>query len=230
VSVSLLTEWYLDDSPVRQAELREALRLNCENLYISAVYLFGAPDALAAAPTSPKVVHVAVPARMTFERFFSFATDALAGHLCAIVNADCYFDETLMLVEQVNFTRRVLCLTRWNVQPDGSLRFVNSSGSQDGWIFRSPLRLGANFYLGLLACDKKLAWHLKFEAGQRLANPSLSIRLCHLHASQKRNYTAETRLLPPYVGVSPTLVSPEPAEMLVHCTVIGGLVCLPEDD
>lgn len=215
--LALLSEWYIDDSPERQMELRTALEINCRNPYVSAVYLFGTPDALMAAPSgfASKLVPVVAPARMTFGKFFEFAADALAGKLCAIANADCYFDETLVLIDDIDFEGRALCLTRWDVTLK-DLHFVGNPGSQDAWIFRGGVRVAADFFLGVAACDKKLAWILKHEAGLKLANPSLSLRVCHLHLSQKRNYDPRKRLPPPHLGIVPTLlVGSQPEELLI---------------
>lgn len=215
MSLVLLTEWYLDSSPERQMELRTALEINCRNPYVSTVYLFGTPDDLMAAPAFAKIVPTVTTTRMTFEKFFAFAADVLEGKLCAIANADCYFDETLVLIDDIDFEGRALCLTRWDVTPE-SLHFVGNPGSQDAWIFRGGVRVAADFFLGVAACDKKIAWILKHEAGLKLANPSLSLRVCHLHLSQKRNYDPRKRLPPPHLAVVPTLlVGSQPEELLI---------------
>jgi hypothetical protein len=193
--ITVLTEWYIDSSPARQAEYAEALRRNYENPYVTEIWLCGSPAALAIAPEHPKVVRFAVEARMTFGALFDIAADKLPGKVVSIMNADCYFDETAALVDDIDLSRRVLCLTRWDVLPTGELRFFDAFfAGADAWIFRSPVHVLAPFFLGIQACDKKLAWLLKHEAGLKVANPSLSLRICHLHVSQKRNYDPLNRL------------------------------------
>jgi hypothetical protein len=214
--ITILTEWYIDTSEARQAEYVEALRLNCENPHVEAVWLCGTPPALAVAPTHPKIVLWNGGGRMTFKAFFDLASDELAAKLCAVMNADCYLDETAVLLDEINMQGRALCLTRWDVLPGGELRFVDNAGSQDAWIFLPPVRLTAPFFLGIAACDKRVAWLLKRQAGLVLGNPSLSLRVCHLHASAKRNYDPRKRLPAPHLCVQPTLlVGSEPDEVLL---------------
>jgi hypothetical protein len=219
--ITILTEWYIDTSEARQAEYVEALRLNCESPYVAEVWLCGTAPALSVAPEHPKIVLYAVNQRMTFELFFTVAAEELpAGALCAVMNADCYLDETAVLLDELEMAGRALCLTRWDVLPSGELRFVDNAGSQDAWIFVNPLRVPvglADFFLGIGACDKRIAWVLHHGAGLRVANPSLSLRVCHLHNTQKRNYDPLKRLPGPHLCILPTLlVGSQPDEVIVR--------------
>ncbi len=213
--IAVLTEWYIDSSPERQAELVEALCLNCAHPLVSAVWLLGTVAALAVAPKHPKIVLYDCGGRATFGGAFAVAAEWLEGQLCAIVNADCYFDETLTLAEDIDMRGRALCLTRWDVTPEAGLRFYDRAVSQDAWIFRGGVRVTAPFHFGIPGCDNRIAWILKHEAGLKLANPSQSLRVCHLHLTGKRNYDPRRGVPGPRLGVVPTLLnSSQPEEAL----------------
>jgi hypothetical protein len=201
--IAVLCEWYRDSSEARQIELRLALEANLANPRVSAVHVFGTYATLPSAPRHPKLVeHVLFQDRALFSALFSFAAIELPGQLCAIVNADIYFDETLAALDGVDVGDRVFALTRWDVSPAG-LVFFDRADSQDAWIFRSPLPLpGASFPFGVLGCDNRLAWELQ-RAGRPVFNPSRTIHACHLHASAKRNYARDRVVPKPYLHVQP---------------------------
>jgi hypothetical protein len=111
-----------------------------------------------------------------------------------IANADIYFDHTLARLDGYDLRGRLLCLSRWDLQPDRSWRLFDYESSQDAWIFQTPVPdFNCNFYLGLLGCDNRLASEAEC-AGLVLSNPSRSIRAYHMHASGVRRYTEAQRL------------------------------------
>jgi hypothetical protein len=204
--IALLTEWYRDTSEKRQEELRLCLKRNAENSHISEIYLCGSKEDLASAPTHDKIRRVTSNARMTFNNFLTLAAAALPGRICIVANGDIYFDETLALVSKIELEETVHCLSRWDLRVDGGLDFSNTDRNQDAWIFKAPLLVSANFYPGLPGCDNRLAWLIYNEALRPVANPSLSIRACHAHLSNKRNYRETDRITGPYLYVPPTRI------------------------
>src|SRR6185312_9253148 len=108
---------------------------------------------------------------------------------------DIYFNETLDLLRDYDLENKFLALTRWDVQKDGSLKpFIKSTGesfdgSQDVWIFKTPIKRfnNARMQLGTTWCDGKIAYQAKKE-GLIVLNPCKSIQCCHLHLSNVRNY------------------------------------------
>jgi hypothetical protein len=68
-----------------------------------------------------------------------------------IANADMYFDHTLRRLEGYDLSGKLLCLSRWDVQSDGTLCFFDHPCSQDAWIFRAPIsEFFCDFHLGVL--------------------------------------------------------------------------------
>ncbi len=226
--MKLLVEWYVDPAPARQAELVECLRLNLLNTEIDEIHLFGVADELFRAPRHDKIRTVPVTERMTFARFFEYVSDVLPGCTCAIANSDIFFDGTIVRIDELDLTSTVLCLTRWDVIGPTQLAFNDNPGSQDAWIFKSPLRVPeAQFTPGRLACDKRLAALLAEH--RQLANPSKSIHACHYHTSRVRRESVDLlrRLSPPYAEVPITRL-PQTLVAIATCPRPGGASYLGE--
>lgn len=191
----LITGFYEDPDPRRCGELLECVRRNAANPRIAAIHLFVEeprdPAALLAAYpplADPKVRLVAHGRRVTYQDLFSYANRELGGRRVIIANADIYFDQSLARLDGYDLSGKLLCLSRWDVQPDGSARFFEQPASQDAWIFHAPIRpFPCAFFLGVLGCDNRLAWEAA-QAGLALANPGRSLRAYHLHLSQIRRY------------------------------------------
>ncbi len=204
----LLTGFYVDPDPARTAELVEALRRNAENGWIEEIHVFceerGDAGRLAAAYpplASPKVRLMPHGRRVTYRDLFAHARARLAGRDVAMANADVWFDGTLARLDGVDLDRRLLCLSRWEPEPDGGARLFEHPYSQDAWIFRAPLpEFPCDFLLGVPACDNRLAYEAA-AAGLRVSNPARSIRAHHLHRSGVRRYAARDRLAGQTLGV-----------------------------
>lgn len=189
---------YRDPSPARMAELVEVLRRTLANERLTEVHVF-LEDRLEprAIPelSNPKVRLVPLGRRLTFGDLFEYANRQLAGQRVIIANNDIYFDGTLArLDDDYDLGGKLLCLSRWEVQADGSIELFDSCSSQDAWIFQAPIRaFAANWHLGLPGCENRLAYEAK-AAGLVLENPARSVRALHLHLSQVRHYREKQRL------------------------------------
>src|SRR6201988_4751937 len=198
---------YNDPDPARHAELRECLRRNAENELIEEIYLFNEeasePADLESDPllTPDKIRLIPHGRRLTYRDFFDYSNRHLAGRRVIIANADIFFDHTLEYLQGHNLSGKLLCLSRWDVQPDGSINFFEHAASQDAWIFTAPIRqFRSEFQLGVPACDNRLAWEAH-RAGLQVINPARSVRACHLHLSQVRRYSEGDRLTGPVKSV-----------------------------
>jgi hypothetical protein len=148
-----------------------------------------------------KLHKVAYGRRLTYRAVFDYANGFPAGTQVAVANADIYFDVTVRRAAAEDLTDRMMCLSRWDVQDDGSLSFFDHPASQDAWIFQTPLRAFAcDFPLGVPGCDNRLAWEAS-NAGLTLTNPSRTVRACHLHRSGVRRYTERQRLAGPTLAL-----------------------------
>ena len=193
----LLTGLYNEPNPNRRAELRECLRRNAENKFIEQVIVFNedsrepeVDDVL----SLPKIKLIQHGKRVTFKDLFAYANRQPRGTTVIIANADIFFDCTLGRLERYSLNGKLLCLSRWDVQPDGSANFFEHPSSQDAWIFETPIvTFNCDFQMGLLGCDNRLAWEAD-HAGLELSNPGRTVRANHLHVSQVRNYTERQRL------------------------------------
>lgn len=207
----LLVGFYVDASAERMRELLTCIEHNAANAHIDSVHVFVEEDIAPAALLarypqlgSSKIRLVEHGKRVTYRDLFDYANRELPGRRVIVANADIFFDETLAQLEDYVLAGKLLCLSRWDVQEDGSWQLFEFEYSQDAWIFRAPIApINAGFHLGLLGCDNRLAWEAA-RAGLRLSNPSRTIRACHLHRSGVRRYTEAQRLHGPSRGVAAT--------------------------
>ncbi len=135
--------------------------------------------------------------RPNFRQIFNFVNSHYPDHLIVIANADIYFDETLNLVNSIDFDTTFVALTRWNIiNPKGLLDYqpfhVEGSPvlySQDVWIFKTPIKNLDIFKieLGTAFCDGNIAY-LAYKAGYKVMNPCLSIVTHHLQLSNIRRW------------------------------------------
>jgi len=208
--LTLLSDFYEESDPARRAELLECCRRNVELAAFGAVYLFledrTTPEGarlLCPELRHPKVTLVPFGRRVTFGEYFGFANRLDGVHRCVLANADIYFDASLGALDDYSLQDRLLCLSRWDVQPDGSERLFTNPFSQDAWIFETPLRLptrACRFTLGVLGCDSRLA-RVAIKAHLRVSNPSRTIRAHHLHLSGLRRYARHERVRGSYHAV-----------------------------
>jgi len=177
----LIYEHYTSADPAREAELARVRELN------------------AAAGIFETILPVAEGGRKRFADLFALAAERFPGEICVVANSDIAFDASLAGAESL--LRRhdrpvLLALSRWD-DPSGpsmegrvdpqTWRFY--SHSQDTWIFvagRLPA-FDAGFTLGIPACESRLAYEAAM-AGVAVANPALTVRTWHHHASAVRSW------------------------------------------
>ena len=129
--------------------------------------------------------------RMTYADWFMFRRNlGNIDDLHVLANADIYFDDTLKLLDKYKLPETLLCLSRQNVNADGTTSPVtNPALSQDAWIWQGRMckSLRCDWPLGEIGCDSRVA-RVAQEADLLVLNPSLSINALHLHESGVRNY------------------------------------------
>ena len=189
----LLTPYYPDADAARRAEFLDCLRRNVANRALDEVHVLledDAPPELDA----PKLRLVELGRRATFRDLFDYANRALPGRRVVAANADVYFDGGLDRLAACELADTLLCLSRWDVEPDGTASLYEHGESQDAWIFDAPIRsFRAGFRFGLPGCENRLAWEAE-RAGLRVENPARSLRAYHLHLSGVRRYTEAQRI------------------------------------
>jgi hypothetical protein len=203
----LLIGLYRDRSPTRMAELLDCLGRNLANEHIAEVHVFLEDDLDSAsipALAHPKVRLVAHRRRLMFRDLFGYANRELPGRPVIVANNDIFFDHTLARLDGYPLEGRFLCLSRWDIQADGSAHFFDHPWSQDAWIFQAPApEFPSDWHLGLPGCENRLAYEAQ-AAGLSLVNPSRTIRANHLHLSQVRHYVERQRLKGHGQGIAPS--------------------------
>jgi hypothetical protein len=220
----LLTGFYLDPDPARREEFLECIRRNEANALFDEIHVCSEGPADVAqirsshsALAAPKIRLFAYGRRLTYRDLFLHANRHLRGQSVVIANADMFFDETLGRLDGYDLSGKLLCLSRWDVQKDGTACFFNHACSQDAWIFQAPvIDFFCDFHMGVLGCDNRLAWEAK-QAGLEISNPSRSVRACHLHLSGVRRYKTSERLAGPTCPVPPALLGTRWLWFVVAC-------------
>jgi hypothetical protein len=142
----------------------------------------------------PKLRLVELGRRATYRDLFDYANAHLAGRRVVVANADIHFGDDLARLDAYDLAGKMLCLSRWDVQWDGSARFFEHGESQDAWIFDAPISaFPCEFQLGVPGCDNRLAWEAA-QAGLAVENPARSLRAYHLHLSGVRRYGERHRI------------------------------------
>lgn len=211
----LLLGFYTDEVPERTREFVECVRRNLEHPHIERIALFiedlTFPTAsLGPFVDHPKIITIHHGRRVTYQDLFDYSNTHFKGAGIIIANADIYFDETLGHVSYLSLEGRMLCLSRWDEHPDGSHRLLHRADSQDAWIFQAPLpKLSGDFHLGKPGCDNRIAYEAE-RAGLALSNPSLTLRIKHLHTSDVRRYRQIDRVHGPVRMIDCTTLVPAP--------------------
>lgn len=182
--INLFFNYYKDANSNRQAELDKCVSKNFDNKLINCV-MFESQN------------------RLKYSDYFKFINSYTSGDDVNIVsNLDIYFDETVSLCNKIRPTEFYI-MGRWDVDRLGNARHANRPDSQDAWIFRGKINIEADFYLGLPGCDNRLAYEAK-KAGYKVTNPSVSIKIYHLHISGVRNHSRKDNVPGPYYTLMPS--------------------------
>jgi hypothetical protein len=168
--INLFFNYYHDKSQERQKEIDLCASANFHNPYIDRVFLITGYDK---APT--------------FSTVFSFIERESGGDdINIVINSDCWLDHNDSHLLPGFPQGEAWCLSRWDVV-DKNATHYNERSSQDCWIFRGkPRRMNLDFRFGQPGCDNRMVYEFCV-AGYHSYNPSLDLKVYHLHESQSRN-------------------------------------------
>lgn len=212
--IHIITNYYIDSSPVRQKEIDACLIKNLTNPGVSMVSILIEEKCVESLQSTlfevsnslfDKVTLVIGEGRPTYNNFISISKnkgDSQTVHV--LLNSDIYLDwESTALFETLQ-ENSVWALSRWEVPHNGKPVLYNHRDSQDVWAWKGRIEEieGADFYIGLPGCDNRIARLFK-DAGFEVLNPSKSVKCIHLHQSQKRNYDRSQTVQPPYHFIQP---------------------------
>jgi hypothetical protein len=215
----LITTFYIPNNETREKEINLCLQKNCENPFIKKIYLLN--DKIYKLPLSEeeqnKIEQIIINSSPNYKLRFDDAVNFIntckecIGNYCILSNSDIYFDKTLEKINNETMTNNVFALLRYdNNCEDGTISLYSKEGvprsdSQDSWIFKSPLKTDTsllNFEFGTLGCDNVFA-NIIYNSEIYISNPSFSIISIHLHSSNYRTYTNESRIYGTYCNLLP---------------------------
>jgi len=193
--INLFINYYISKDSSRQIEIDECFRKNCENPIIDNIFVFTSGEMPKI--ESPKVIIINQEEQPTYGSFISYINNnEIFDSYNIISNSDIYFDDSLLLLETINMENTCVALTRWNVLPDGKLKFYNTKTSQDVWIFKGEIKKSleetSNFKMGQMCCDNVFANSL-YKSGYRTINPCYDIKVYHLHNVEFRTWNKENK-------------------------------------
>lgn len=141
--------------------------------------------------------------RPTFDFCFELANWLYKNSRVIIANADIFFDNSLGLIKHnFNFNKKIIALTRYNIQKDGLAEFHKYSRSQDAWILKTPIKkFYKNIEFGQAGCDNALVYYAR-NLGLNVINPCKTIKIFHYHLSKIHNYKISQRTFYPKCDIN----------------------------
>lgn len=178
--INVFANYYEENNPIRKEEIYRCINTNYNFKYINYI-LINSND------------------RLKFNYLFNIINEYTGNQdINIIANLDIYFDDTILKTKEIK-QDQFLCLSRWEVN-GANIRFCNWAYSQDAWVFRGKSKnINGDFFLGWRGCDNRIAYEAK-NAGYEVSNPSLDIKVYHIHNSNVRDYNwsqDEKKVVPP---------------------------------
>jgi hypothetical protein len=120
----------------------------------------------------------------------------LANTICILANADIYTDESLEILDHVNFNNTILAMNRYENDDDAKTALLQGleldcntpiippytpmTWSQDAWFWKSPSISvpDSDFHMGITGCDNYIIY-LMINAGLTVYNPSHLLSINH---------------------------------------------------
>lgn len=180
----LFTQWYITNE-ARQREIDHCFRTNLANPYIDTIFLLLEKDINFEHPKLKKKI---IGQRMKYIHAIQEANISCTNQICAIANADVYFDDSIKILTKEAIQGKFLTLSRWNKVSNEYVICPIAACSQDAWVFLSPIpEMYSDIPLGHPGCDNRIAFEAN-KVGLKVINPSLEIIIRHVHAGDDRSY------------------------------------------
>jgi hypothetical protein len=216
----LITQYYKPEKAARRNEIQTCLTKNMDCPLVDKIILL---NETACAPKHKKVEEHVIGKRLTYADVIRWVYEkAPPNIMVAFANADIFIDGDSwrgLWSTDLESQAKFLALLRWDVE-DAELTnakiFSNQSGpprvdSQDTWVLASNSVKAVswdwdalNFPFGKGGCDNAITVEM-FKKRFLVANPSLTLKTYHLHASGVRGYNpADIVDKPVYLYIHPT--------------------------
>ncbi|WP_083783235.1 exostosin family protein [Oceanicaulis sp. HTCC2633] len=194
MNISLFMPYFKPKEEARAEELKLCLERNRENKAISHIYLMVDDDAQVDT-SDGRVTVLRLDRRPTYQDWTAFSEERCPDHISVLANADIYFDDTLLKLEELFAADPLgfVALTRYELVNDGLELHPNPHWSQDTWAYlpshaSNPDRDRClSFPLGVPRCDNKVAYTFAVY-GHKVYNPCVDVRSVHVHQTGIRTY------------------------------------------
>lgn len=192
---NLITTFFYPKMEERLKEFEYCFNINVKNEHISNITVFAELREGENIPyfiKHEKIKVIDFPRRPMYSDFFLYARENMPlNEIVIISNTDIYFDSTLDSIRHVDLSNTLVCLTRRNVEADGSFTLQGCGDSHDVWIFKNPIDFNeTDIYIGISGCDSWLA-RKAIDHGLKVINPCLELFANHVHFCEERNNLLE---------------------------------------
>lgn len=182
VMIHLITTF--NQFSLRLKEFEFCLEKNLQNKYISGITVFSE-----AKPKNTNIDYVNFDRRPYFKDFVDYANTNFPNKLIGIVNADIFFDDSLLKITELKKDESI-CLTRNspqididNIEIEKSLTSTRKEDNMcfDSFFFHTPANIkNHEFLIGVTGCDNRFAYEL-YAAGLKPFNPAKIVNSYHVH-------------------------------------------------
>lgn len=151
---------------------------------------------------------VVVKDRLTFKIVIEYVQNYKVKGYIVFSNSDIFFDETIRNVFKTSLIHSKCWYSLLRYEYYNKSLYGPNAHAQDSWIFHSNCKVKKlklfNFILGILGCDNILPYELVKQNIYIYNSPKL-IKTWHVQKQNKRDYTFNDRLPPPYLRLTPDL-------------------------
>jgi len=203
----LISTYYIPNNNERMKEINLCLQKNVDNEFIKKIILLNNQIYNIDFINDPfkKINQIKISDSEEYKLKYSDAIKYINincnDEICILVNSDIYFNETLSKINRFNISNKMFSLLRYDLKNNNNIEIFKNWGiprndSQDSWIFVSPLNVDTNlidFEFGTLGCDNIFA-NIIHNTGLIVTNPCLDIISTHVHKSEYRTYSEESRI------------------------------------
>ena len=191
--IHYITHWYRNSNDNRMSEMLYSVAMQLSSPYILSTSILSMDDQLS-------IPSILINRRPTYSEMLMFSKTNL-DTVNLLINTDCYIEpEDVYLLSNIS-ENEVWCISRQD---------LIHRESQDAWVWRGTLNLpNLSFTMGVPGCDNRFAFECA-SLNRIVSNPSLSIRVNHIHKTNIRSYSQENRVSNPYLFIEPSKIN-EPA-------------------
>ena len=213
----MISQFYIPSRARRAREVAHCLKKNVENEFIDKIVLLNEEDLTSKFPVqSKKIQQEIVGHRLTYADVIGWIqTNVPENVLVVFANSDIYLDDSWRVLWSVNMENKFLSLLRYDMEENGTEQRAKLFGprpdSQDTWVVLSDSvkqkkwdMKALDFSFGRAGCDNAINVEM-LRAKFLVANPSLTLKTYHVHASEIRNYDPKDIVdKPMYFYIHPT--------------------------